>query len=320
MTQALSIQNLSKRFGSFAALDDVSFDVERGSLFGLLGPNGAGKTTLFSIASGFLLATSGHAEVLGIDIRNVSALRGRFSILPQDADFQSGIQVIDQLTMFGRLAGKSKEEAQRNAMFELERVGLEDVARVNAQSLSHGMAKRVALAQAFLGDPEVIILDEPTAGLDPDNARKIRELVRSMKGDKTVLLSSHNLQEIQDLCDTVVIIDKGKVRFDADMSTITQSDNLSRISLFGKLPDSVCETVNSLGVVSKVETDLRDQETHLNVHFSFGESDTKETAMRSVLETLLSGGVVPRKIVEGASLEQRFLEVTDGQFDGASST
>ncbi|MFT7617311.1 MAG: ABC-2 type transport system ATP-binding protein [Planctomycetota bacterium] len=320
MTLALSVKNLTKQFGGFAALDDVSFDVQQGSLFGLLGPNGAGKTTLFSIASGFLQATSGHAEVLGIDIRNVSALRGKFSILPQDADFQTGIQVIDQLTMFGRLGGYSKQDAERNAMEELEKVGLQDVAHMNAQSLSHGMSKRVALAQAFLGNPEVIILDEPTAGLDPDNARTIRELVRSMKGEKTVLLSSHNLQEIQDLCDSVVILNGGKVRFDAKMADITQSDNLSRISVFGDLPEAVATAIHSLPVVSKLETDAAEDSTSINVHFTFSDGDNKEAAMKSVLETLLSGGVVPRKIVEGASLEQRFLEVTDGKFDGASSS
>ncbi len=320
MELALSVQNLGKQFGSFAALDAVSFDVKQGSLFGLLGPNGAGKTTLFSIVSGFLQATTGHVEVLGIDIRNVSALRGRFSILPQDAEFQSGIQVLDQLIMFGRLNGQSKQDAERSAMQELERVGLEDIAKVNAQSLSHGMAKRVALAQSFLGDPDVIILDEPTAGLDPDNARRIRELVRNMKGDKTVLLSSHNLQEIQDLCDSVVILNQGKVRFDADMSTITQSDNLSRISVFGDVGDDVGQAIDKLPVVARIETDIRGEDSSINVHFTFGANDTKETAMKTVLETLLAHDVVPRKIVEGASLEQRFLEVTDGQFDGASST
>ena len=318
MVTALSVNNLSKSFGDFLALDQVSFQVEKGSLFGLLGPNGAGKTTLFSIAAGFLQATGGRVKVLDVDIRNITALRGRYSILPQDAEFQTGIQVIDQLVMFGRLMGMTRSEAEKSSLVELERVGLRDIARLNAQSLSHGMAKRVALAQAFLGNPEVIILDEPTAGLDPDNARRIRDLVRSMKGDRTVLLSSHNLQEIQDLCDSVVILDKGKVKFDADMREVTRSDNLSRIAAFKPISAPVAAALKELSCVSGV--DLDDDARTVNVHFTFSEGEDKEGAMKRVLELLLCEGVVPRQIVEGASLEQRFLELTGGQFDGASST
>ncbi len=318
MVTALSVNNLSKSFGDFLALDQVSFQVEKGSLFGLLGPNGAGKTTLFSIAAGFLQATGGQVKVLDVDIRNITALRGRYSILPQDAEFQTGIQVIDQLVMFGRLMGMTRSEAEKSSLVELERVGLRDIARLNAQRLSHGMAKRVALAQAFLGNPEVIILDEPTAGLDPDNARRIRDLVRSMKGDRTVLLSSHNLQEIQDLCDSVVILDKGKVKFDADMREVTRSDNLSRIAAFNPISSPVAAALKELSFVSGV--DLDEDARTVNVHFTFSEGGNKEGAMKRVLELLLSEGVVPRQIVEGASLEQRFLELTGGQFDGASST
>ena len=131
MNAALSIRGLSKRFGSLVALDNVSFEVPMGSLFGLLGPNGAGKTTLLSIAAGFLKPSAGRVEVLGVDVRNTSPLHGRFSVLPQDAAFQSAIPVIDQLVMFGRLTGLDATAAERSAAEALEKVGLGDVARRN---------------------------------------------------------------------------------------------------------------------------------------------------------------------------------------------
>ena len=153
MDAAVSVRNLTKRFGRATALEEVSFDVPQGTLFGLLGPNGAGKTTLFSVAAGFLRPTGGTIEVLGIDVAEISRLRGRFSMLPQDAAFQGGIPIIQQLDMFGRLNGFSASEARAQAINALELVGLGEVARKNARALSHGMMKRGALCQAFLGNP-----------------------------------------------------------------------------------------------------------------------------------------------------------------------
>ncbi|MCB9832959.1 MAG: ABC transporter ATP-binding protein [Planctomycetes bacterium] len=320
MDVAVSVRSLSKFFGRFAALDDASFDVPQGSLFGVLGPNGAGKTTLFSILAGFLRASRGHVEVLGIDTRNVSALRGHFSILPQDAAFQAGIQVIDQLVMMGRLSGMDRAEAERRATEELERVGLGDVLHLDSRSLSHGMAKRAALAQAFLRRPEVIILDEPTAGLDPENARNVRTLVREMQGNRTVLISSHNLQEIQDLCDHVVILHKGKVRHQASMDAITGADSLTRLQLFERPAAELLARLGQVAGVTRIETDGEDGGRSINLHLMLSEGRGRREILGEVLDQLLRAGMPPRTMREGASLEARFLELTGGSFDGASST
>src|SRR5262245_11631464 len=170
---AVRIEDLTKAFGRTVALDGVTFDIPSNSIFGLVGPNGAGKTTLFSLAAGFLKPDRGWVEVLGIDVESISQLRGRLSILPQDALFQANVPILEQLIFFGRLTGLSYEGAREEALQSLQIVGLGEVTRKNPRVLSHGMAKRLGIAQAFLGAPEVIILDEPTSGLDPANARSI---------------------------------------------------------------------------------------------------------------------------------------------------
>ena len=211
MTAAVSIQHLTKRFPRITALDRVSFDVPHGSLFGLLGPNGAGKTTLFSVAAGFLKPTEGSVKVLGVDVDEISQLRGRFSMLPQDAAFQGGIPVLEQLVMFGRLNGYSKEEATARSHEALRMVGLDEVAKKSARALSHGMMKRVALCQAFLGDPEVILLDEPTSGLDPISAAAFDRLVLYLQKNLslTVVMITHDLDTIFRTCNRIgVIVDR----------------------------------------------------------------------------------------------------------------
>src|SRR5262245_47557705 len=221
---ALRIQNLAKAFGKTKALDDVSFDVPAGSIFGLLGPNGAGKTTLFSIAAGFLRADAGQLRVLGTDIAHVAELQGRMTILPQDASFQRNVPIMEQLMFFRRLDGSDPATAEREVIEAMEKVGIAEYRKRGVHALSHGMLKRLGIAQAFLGNPEVILLDEPTSGLDPQNARQIRDLVRQLQQEHrvTTVISSHNLAEIQELCDHVAILDKGVLRVAGPVEVITQ--------------------------------------------------------------------------------------------------
>ncbi|MDF1702458.1 MAG: ABC transporter ATP-binding protein [Planctomycetota bacterium] len=318
MAASMSIQGLGKDFGRFTALQDVSFEVPEGAIFGLLGPNGAGKTTLFSIAAGFLSASRGRVEVLGTDVREISALRGRYSMLPQDAAFQGGIPVIEQLVMFARLNGFSYDEAEAKAIEALELVGLGDVARRNARALSHGMMKRVALCQAFLGSPELMLLDEPTAGLDPENARGIRELVRGMRGQRTVVISSHNLREIQELCDHAAILHEGKLEACASMDELTSSGTLVRITLGEPLTDAAAADLQALPQVASLE---RTGPMDFNLQLDIESGDQKDEALKSINKCLIgTHDLVPRSLNEGASLERRFLEITGGLYDGSSSS
>ena len=316
MELAVKVNNLTKKFMNQIALDRVNLEIPKNSLYGLLGPNGAGKTTLFSIAAGFLKPTEGTIEVLGVDVARISELRGQLAMLPQDAAFQGSIPVIDQLIMFSRLNGLDQNAAENAAKDALEIVGLPEVAKKAARTLSHGMMKRVALCQAFLGDAKVIFLDEPTAGLDPDNARRIRELVKEFTQDKTVIFSSHNLQEVQDICDYVCVIDKGKVVEEGTMESLTESTFLVRIELVSALSQEAHAALQALPVVESIEL-TSDTEFNLRLNVS---GTGKDEAMKEIYGTMAGFEIYPRSVFEGASLEARFLEITGGTFDGASST
>ncbi|MHC4819586.1 MAG: ABC transporter ATP-binding protein, partial [Planctomycetota bacterium] len=238
----VTIRGVTKVFGTVQALNNVSFDVPAQSLFGLLGPNGAGKTTLFSIAAHFLMPNQGSVEVLGIDVRRISELQGRLTILPQDALFQRNVPIVEQLAFFRMLDGRTRKDAEADARRTLELVGLGEYIQRRVHALSHGMIKRLGLAQAFLGEPEVVLLDEPTSGLDPANARQIRNLIRQLHEKRaTVIVSSHNLAEIQELCDHVAILDEGRLVACASVDEITRSGRKVELRLSRPLNDAEIE-------------------------------------------------------------------------------
>jgi ABC-2 type transport system ATP-binding protein len=313
---ALRVNGISRRFGTIKALDDVSFTVEPQSIFGLLGPNGAGKTTLFSIAAGFIRADAGDIEVLGIDVRQIARLQGRLSILPQDALFQRNVPIVDQLVFFRLLDGRTRSEAEKEVHRTLEMVGLGEYADRRVHALSHGMVNRLGVAQAFLGEPEVILLDEPTSGLDPANARQIRDIIMELKSRATVLISSHNLAEIEGLCDDVAILDRGKLAMTGSMIDITRWDRKFELRLSRSLGEEEKARLEStVGIKNIGETDRGGISLALDLSGVGAGEDTDraiEAILKSTLQTLLDMDLVPRDLREGATLEDRFLAVTGG--------
>lgn len=310
MTEVVSIQGLSKQFGRIQALNEVSFDVPAHSIFGLLGPNGAGKTTLFSIVANFLKAGAGTIEVLGIDTRYISRLRGRLSILPQDAQFQRNVPILDQLVFFRRLAGRTKEQARQEVLRTLDRVGLQSVARRRVGSLSHGMVKRLGVAQAFLGNPEVILLDEPTAGLDPANARQVRDVVRQLQHSATILVSSHNLVEVQELCDHVAILNQGRLVLAGSVQEITRSHREYHLGLSRALQDGELQRLAVLRGVRSLEA-ISPAEYVVKLDLSAQGLDP-DAVIAALLRAVLDMGITPHRLLEGRSLENQFLAVTGG--------
>ncbi len=222
----IQCQGLSKLYGSKKALNDVSFSLEAGAPIALVGPNGAGKTTLFSLLCGYLSPNSGTITLLG-EAPNSPKLLGKIAALPQDAVLDPNLTIVSQLRFFARLQGMNLEQAKQEAIRVLTLVDLADVAEQKPPSLSHGMSKRVSIAQALIGSPELVLLDEPTAGLDPANAKKVRELVKALSPTTTFMISSHNLDELEKLCDQVLYLDKGQLSQAVSMHASTDSDYLT---------------------------------------------------------------------------------------------
>jgi ABC-2 type transport system ATP-binding protein len=203
---------LSKVYDNTPALTDVSFNVEKGEILGFLGPNGAGKTTTMRILTGFLPPTSGTARVAGFDILDQSMeVRKRIGYMPENPPVYEDMTVTSFLRFISRTKGVPKAKEKSRLDYALERCSLEDVRGRLIGNLSRGFRQRVGLAQALIHDPEVLILDEPTIGLDPAQIIEIRQLIKGLAGDHTVILSSHILPEVEQTCGRVVIINRGKI-------------------------------------------------------------------------------------------------------------
>lgn len=204
----IQCDNLNHFYAGKAALSQVSFEVAAGEPVGLVGPNGAGKTTLLSLLCGFLPVTSGTLTLFGCR-PGASALSGKVSALPQDARLDPSFTVGEQLSFYARLQGLSSKCAENEARRVLDTVALKDSFHAKPDTLSHGMAKRVAIAQALIGNPELILLDEPTAGLDPVNTRNIRSIISELSTATTFIISSHDLTELGRLCQQILLLENG---------------------------------------------------------------------------------------------------------------
>lgn len=206
----IECQGLTKRFGSTLALDNLTLSLPAGEPIALIGPNGAGKTTLLSVLCGFIRPSNGDVSILG-ERPGSAGLNGRLSALPQDALLDPRLSIGRQLRFFARLQGMDGASAKKEVERVLQLVDLLDSMHTKPADLSHGMRKRIAIAQALLGSPELVLLDEPTAGIDPPNAKMIRDLVREQSSSTTFIVSSHNLDELERLCGSVVYLEKGRL-------------------------------------------------------------------------------------------------------------
>ena len=208
----IEVQHLTKRYGRVTAVDDVSFRVERGEILGFLGPNGAGKTTTMRILTGYMPATEGRAMVAGLDIfdKPIEAKR-RIGYLPETPPLYPDMTVREYVDFVARIKGVSSKERKDRVDAVMKRAHVADMADRHCAKLSKGYRQRVGLAQALIHNPDVLILDEPTAGLDPKQIIETRDLIRSLAGDHTIVLSTHILPEVAQTCHRVVIINKGRV-------------------------------------------------------------------------------------------------------------
>lgn len=298
----INCKGLSKLYGSKRALDSVDLQLEPGSPIALVGPNGAGKTTLMSLLLGYIRPSSGEITVMG-QRPGSSELLGQISALPQDAALDPGFSLLTQFSLFARMQGMGAEAAKAESLRVLALVGLEDVANQKPNSLSHGMGKRAAIAQALIGNPKLVLLDEPTAGLDPANARKIRELVESLSADTTFIISSHNLDELEKLCDRVLYLDKGKL---SQSVTMQQSSAEAYLTLQMQHcnQEKLLEALYALEGVYEVSA--KGKQNYLIRY-----QPEKDTLDIELLQLLKQNGWQYRSLMRGRTLE-------DTLFDGAA--
>ncbi|MGL5392158.1 MAG: ABC transporter ATP-binding protein [Shewanella sp.] len=324
----IECQGLSKSYGNKRALAEVSFSVNAGAPIALVGPNGAGKTTLFSLLCGYIAPSAGSIHIFG-EAPGSPKLLGKIAALPQDAALDPHLTIASQLTLFARLQGMPKRLAAKEALRVLALVDLVEVAEHKPPSLSHGMSKRVAIAQALIGSPQLVFLDEPTAGLDPANAKKIRELVKTLSPSTTFVISSHNLDELEKLCDQVLYLDKGTLsqsvslrgNQDSDYLTLTmhQCDSEKLLEELSKLNGirQVTAKANNTFVIERAqplpEADLTARSANLsNIDREIKEASDKESTENSDIYeleiTLLSlfcqHGWHYKSLMQGRTLEE----------------
>jgi ABC-2 type transport system ATP-binding protein len=251
----IEVHQLTKRYARHEAVRDVSFSVARGEIVGFLGPNGAGKTTTLRMLTGYLPPTSGTARIAGFDIfRQSIEARRKIGYMPENVPLYEDMRVREYLKFRAQLKGLGGGDVRKRVGYVLDTCGLQSVRRKMIKTLSKGYRQRVGLADALVHDPELLILDEPTNGLDPNQIRQIRELIRQLGQSHTVLISTHILHEVEMTCNRVIIIDSGKIK-----ATDTPANLTSQMRAAGRIqveiqadPEVTAGALNRLEHVKKV--------------------------------------------------------------------
>lgn len=223
----IEVKNLSKSYGTFAAVRNISFDVPRAQVCAFLGPNGAGKSTTMKLLTGFIAPTSGSIRIAGFDIEK-ERIRAceQIGYLPENGPLYNEMTPASSLEYLARVRGLSGSKKSERIEFVAEKCDLREVWHKGISKLSKGFRQRVGMAQALLHDPQILILDEPTSGLDPNQLVGIRQLIRDLGQTKTVLLSTHILQEVEKVCGHVILIDRGRIRFDGPTEEMSKQGDL----------------------------------------------------------------------------------------------
>jgi ABC-2 type transport system ATP-binding protein len=235
MDEMIAVRHLSKRFGPIAAVDDISFAVARGEVLGFLGPNGAGKSTTMKMITGFLAPTSGTAVICGAEISQAPiAAKRHIGYLPEGAPAYPDMTPAGFLDFIARIRGFARAEAKRRIGLAVERTQLDSVLDQPIETLSKGFKRRVGLAQALLHDPDVLVLDEPTDGLDPNQKHQVRRLIRALAPEKAIVISTHILEEVDAVCTRAIVIAAGRVLADGSPGALearSRHHNAVRLAL-----------------------------------------------------------------------------------------
>lgn len=314
----IEVSHLTKKYGSRLAVDDISFTVEDGVIYGLLGPNGAGKSTIMNILTGYLAATEGQVTVAGHPLpEEADAAKACVGYLPEQPPLYPEMTVAEYLDFAAELKGVKKADRPAQVQSAARRTGLEDVLPRLIRSLSKGYRQRVGVAQALLGSPQLIILDEPTVGLDPAQVIELRRLIRELGRTHTVILSSHILSEVQAVCSQVLILSKGHLVAVGAPEQLAEKLNpgsrLRATALGGG--QTVLKAVGSIPGIRKVEIE---SEADGQVTFTAESADASDRRAEVSRALSQAGCTVLALAAENRTLEEVFLALTENESETPS--
>ena len=309
----IEVEHLTKRYGSYCAVSDLSFTIEKGQIYGFLGPNGAGKSTTMNIMTGCLAATSGTVTIDGHDIFEDAQLAKRLiGYLPEQPPLYLDRTPREYLSFVAQAKGIPANQIDQQMKEAMAVTGVEDVSERLIKNLSKGYRQRVGIAQALLGDPEVIILDEPTVGLDPQQIIEIRQLIKGLGKKHTVILSSHILSEVQAVCQTILIISKGKlVACDSPENLEKLFSGGENIELLADCPEKEARFI--ISSISGIRV-LKAEETEADCRLELQTDKPGNAACRELFFSFARAQrAILRMDLVRASLEDIFIELTRGE-------
>jgi len=309
----IKVENLTKRFGGFTAVNGIDFEVQKGEIVGFLGPNGAGKSTTMRMLSGFLPPTSGKAEVAGFDVFADSLhAREHIGYMPENVPLYTDMRVNEFLRYRAALKGVPGRRLRERVGDVLELCGLKDVEKKLIGNLSKGYRQRVGLADAMSHEPDLLILDEPTIGLDPNQIRLVRDLIHNLRRHHTILLSTHILPEVEMLCSRVIIINKGRIEaLDTPQNLRAHLGQAGHVVFDAIVPNAAAaaSALRALDSVQSVSHREDGEWTVFTIHAAPG-NDPRESLYRYAVDHQWRVREISRPPV---SLEQVFAEVTGGE-------
>lgn len=313
----IEVSHLSKRYGSHLAIEDLSFTVEDGQIYGLLGPNGAGKSTIMNILTGYLAPTGGDVSVAGFSLpEQAQQVKACVGYLPEQPPLYPEMTVQEYLNFVAELKKVPRAERRQQVLKAARRTGLEEVLPRLIRTLSKGYKQRVGIAQALLGSPKLIILDEPTVGLDPAQVIEIRKLIRELGRSHTVILSSHILSEVQAVCSRVLILAKGKlvaVGSPEQLGEMLASGSRLRATALGS-SERVLNAVRAVPGIDRVELE---NEENGQVTFTAESADAADRRAAVSKALTRAGCTVLALAAESKSLEEVFLALTEPAAESA---
>ena len=307
----IQVQNLTKRYGAFTAIEQVTFEVEKGEILGFLGPNGAGKTTTMRILTCYMPANDGTAKVAGFDVfKDSMEVRRRIGYMPENPPVYFEMTVDSYLDFVAKIKGIQKKDRQKGIDRVKERCGIKEVGQDLIGRLSKGYKQRVGLAQALIHEPEVLILDEPTIGLDPRQVFEVRELIKSLSEEHTVILSTHVLPEVSMVCERVLIINKGRIVAEGTPEDLTKRLKGTETILVG-VEGPIAEVEAKIKAIDGVVKLKREIVSDGNRAKLFIEGELEKNVLKDIASTIISNGwgLYELRTVE-MSLEEIFLYLT----------